>query len=199
MRYGYPFKGKFKMTCAFGKIGNWQCGWHTGVDIVSLDDKAVCAIADGVVESINAHGKSYGNHICIHHSDGMTSLYAHLANASVKVGTQVKRGEVIGVMGKTGNAEGEHLHLELHIGKYGYPAKGSRANQVKSPIDAYSWIEDHIGRDDEMKKVNENEPSTWASEAWTWAKEERLMDGTRPKEGLTREELAVILLRLTKR
>lgn len=198
MRYGYPFRGKFKMTCAFGKKGNWHCGWHTGVDIVGIDDKSVCAIADGVVESVNAHGSSYGNHICIRHTDGMMSLYAHLASVKVKAGAKVCMGEVIGIMGKSGNASGEHLHLELHTGKYSYPAKGSTADKVKSPIDGYAWIEDHIGRDEDMNSTNENDPSAWACEAWEWAKKEKLMDGTRPKSSLTREELAVILMRLSK-
>lgn len=34
MRYDYPFRGRFKVTCPFGRQGAWQCGWHIGVDIV---------------------------------------------------------------------------------------------------------------------------------------------------------------------
>jgi len=41
-----------------------------------------------------------------------------------------------------------------------------------------------------------NQPSPWAKEAWEWAKKEGLLDGTRPKDGLTREEFAVVLKRL---
>lgn len=44
-----------------------------------------------------------------------------------------------------------------------------------------------------------NTPSSWAKEAWEWAKNEGLLDGTRPKDYLTREELAVVLKRLADR
>ena len=38
-----------------------------------------------------------------------------------------------------------------------------------------------------------NQPSSWAKNAWEWAKKEGLLDGTRPKDNLTREEFAVVL------
>lgn len=155
MEYGYPFKGKFKVTCPFGRKGAWQCGWHIGTDAVGLDDKAVRAIADGVVESINAHGSAYGNHVCIRHKDGKVSLYAHLSWVSVKVGQKVCRGDLLGIMGATGNATGAHLHLELHEGRYRYPAKGTSPLTEKDLVDAWAWIEDHIGSEDEMQEVQD--------------------------------------------
>ena len=155
MEYGYPFKGKFKVTCPFGRKGAWKCGWHIGTDIVGMDDKNVYAIADGVVESVNAHGKAYGKHVCIKHSDGMVSLYAHLASVAVKVGQRIKVGQKVGVMGATGNASGAHLHLELHQRRYRYPAKGSSPLTEKDLIDAWAWIEDHVGGEDEMQEVKD--------------------------------------------
>ena len=155
MRYDYPFKGRFKVTCPFGRKGAWKCGWHIGTDIVGMDDKNVYAIADGVVESVNAHGKSYGKHVCIKHADGMVSLYAHLANVAVKIGQSIKIGQKVGVMGATGNANGAHLHLELHQGRYRYPAKGSSPLTEKDLIDAWAWIEDHVGGEDEMQEVKD--------------------------------------------
>lgn len=47
--------------------------------------------------------------------------------------------------------------------------------------------------------VDKNEPSKWAEEAWEWAKKEGFLDGTRPKDPVTREELAVVLQRLVKK
>lgn len=44
--------------------------------------------------------------------------------------------------------------------------------------------------------AEKNVPSSWAKEAWEWAKKEKLLDGTRPKDTLTREEFAVVLKRL---
>ena len=47
--------------------------------------------------------------------------------------------------------------------------------------------------------VDKNKPSSWAKEAWDWAKKEGFLDGTRPKDPVTREELAVVLQRLVKK
>lgn len=162
MIYDYPFRGRFKVTCPFGKKGSWQCGWHIGTDIVGIDDKQVLAIADGVVESINAHGKSYGNHVCVRHDDGMVSLYAHLSRASVEVGQKVCRGDLLGIMGATGNASGAHLHLELHSGKYRYPAKGTSPLTEKDLVDAYAWIEDHVGGEDVTDKAEVKDLQIWS-------------------------------------
>ena len=46
---------------------------------------------------------------------------------------------------------------------------------------------------------DKNQPSSWAKEAWEWAKKEGLLDGTRPKDPLTREEFAVVLKRLVEK
>lgn len=46
------------------------------------------------------------------------------------------------------------------------------------------------------KMADKNTPSPWAKEAWEWAKKEGFLDGTRPKDSVTREELAIVLQRL---
>ena len=46
--------------------------------------------------------------------------------------------------------------------------------------------------------ANKNTPSTWAKEAWEWAKKEGIMDGNRPKDNMTREEFATVIHRLHK-
>jgi GH25 family lysozyme M1 (1,4-beta-N-acetylmuramidase) len=51
----------------------------------------------------------------------------------------------------------------------------------------------------DTKETDKNQPSTWASEAWIWAKNKGLMDGTRPKDPATREEIAVILKRFSEK
>ena len=49
------------------------------------------------------------------------------------------------MMDATGNASGAHLHLGLHEGRYRYPAKGSNPLTEKDLVDAWAWIEDHVG------------------------------------------------------
>lgn len=143
MRYQYPFRGKFRVTCVYGKPGGWSAGWHIGSDIVGDVDKTIYPIAEGVVESINKHGSAYGNHICVKHPDGNVSLYAHMSKVSVTVGQSVGLDTPLGIMGATGNANGAHLHLELHQGKYKYP-QGYKPKAAPWLIDAMAWIEDHV-------------------------------------------------------
>ena len=59
------------------------------------------------------------------------------------------------MMDATGNASGAHLHLGLHEGRYRYPAKGSNPLTEKDLIDAWAWIEDYVGGEDEMQEVKD--------------------------------------------
>ena len=73
-------------------------------------------IADGVVKSV-IRTRTYGLMIEIQHNKRVTTRYAQLNRANVKVGDKVCRGEVIGVSGSTGRSTGPHLHYELR--RYG--------------------------------------------------------------------------------
>lgn len=97
---------------------------HQAVDIVgenyTLD--YITAHSDGTIELIqtgqkndrNSTGnKSYGNFLKIKHSDDYHTLYAHMEYLTVKKGQKVKKGDIIGYMGNTGNATGNHLHFEV--------------------------------------------------------------------------------------
>lgn len=152
MRYQYPFRGKFRVTCAYGKLGSWSAGWHIGNDIVGDVDKTIYPIAEGVIESINAHGSAYGNHVCVKHADGNVSLYAHMSKVSVKVGQSVGLDTPLGVMGATGNANGAHLHLELHKGAYKYP-RGYKPKTAPWLLEPVAWIEDHIEEGYQVSKL----------------------------------------------
>ena len=51
--------------------------------------------------------------IRIEHADGFTSLYAHNLENRVEVGDEIEGGAVIGTVGRSGHASGEHLHFEI--------------------------------------------------------------------------------------
>ena len=192
--YKLPFRGKVKVTCPFGKAGDWQAGFHVGLDLVGDEDKRVHPIGNGVVESINAHGSAYGKHVCVKHGDGKVSLYAHLASIYVDKGQKVGISSALGMEGATGNASGSHLHLEIHQGGYKYPTKGS------SPANC-SWLlnpAEVLGIDNKVGEAVSltEKASEWAKEAQDWVKENNISDGLRPKEEITREEVWVMLWRL---
>lgn len=97
---------------------------HTGIDIVGKEglpeiiahsDGVIYAIQDGQDNNIKATGvKSYGNYVQIKHPNNMYTLYAHLEKKlKVKLGQQVKRGQVLGAEGNSGRSFGKHLHFEV--------------------------------------------------------------------------------------
>ncbi|MBM3187683.1 MAG: M23 family metallopeptidase [Chloroflexi bacterium] len=86
---------------------------HEGVDVALPLGTPVRAMHSGIVDSV-ASGPTYGNQVWLK-GEGLTSLYAHLTRATVRVGQTVMRGEKIGDSGDTGRATGPHLHVGLKI------------------------------------------------------------------------------------
>ncbi len=83
---------------------------HSGVDYALAVGSPVGAVADGTV--VVAEDLFYtGNAVFIDHGDGLISMYFHFAELKVKPGQEVKKGEVLGLVGSTGRATGPHLHL----------------------------------------------------------------------------------------
>lgn len=100
---------------------------HTGIDInkgVVEGQSQIVAVANGkVIQSIalrNSSGgyKSYGEFIIIDHQNGLCTAYAHMYPNSrkVAVGDTVQQGQIIGILGNTGNSTGRHLHFEVREG-----------------------------------------------------------------------------------
>jgi murein DD-endopeptidase MepM/ murein hydrolase activator NlpD len=94
--------------------------FHAGVDIANNAGTPIFAADDGVVASVqdsmlNGVLIGYGRHVVIAHQSGMMTLYGHLNAYSVKPGQAVHQGDLIGVMGSTGNSSGPHLHFELRV------------------------------------------------------------------------------------
>jgi murein DD-endopeptidase MepM/ murein hydrolase activator NlpD len=86
---------------------------HTGVDFTSPIGTPIYVTGNGVVESVKYMG-GYGNAIVVDHGFNYKTLYGHLSSMDVRPGQTVKRGQVIGKIGNTGNSVGPHLHYEVH-------------------------------------------------------------------------------------
>lgn len=120
MASNLPFVGKFKVTCEFGRKGDWIAGYHTGIDLVGLDSKEVYSTLNGIVKKI-AFDNSYGNYIVILDENGYFHWFCHLDKIYVSTEQKVFRETIIGIMGATGNVTGAHLHYEIRnsSNKYG--------------------------------------------------------------------------------
>lgn len=87
---------------------------HTGIDIGRPTGTKAFAAQDGTVV-FSAYNGAYGNMVEISHGNGVNTIYAHLSKISVSKGSEVKKGEVIGLVGSTGRSTGSHLHFEIRI------------------------------------------------------------------------------------
>ncbi len=96
------------------EAGDGLLGYHTGIDISNALDTPIQVTADGVVEEAGWMDR-YGNGVRIRHTDNQETLYAHMNHVYVKTGQKVTRGEILGAMGRSGNATGVHLHYEVRI------------------------------------------------------------------------------------
>lgn len=118
--------GSHYLTSGYGnRTLNGKKSFHSGVDLVArVNNKnttdEIIAFADGKVV-VSKFSTTAGEYIKIEHSDGIYTRYLHLRSKSrtVKVGDIVKKGQVLGYMGSTGNSTGAHLHFDINInGKY---------------------------------------------------------------------------------
>ncbi len=89
---------------------------HTGVDLAGALGTPVYSIGDGQVSFIGWEG-AYGNIVKIQHNDKYSSMYAHLLRfaPNLSKGNRIKRGQLIGYLGQTGNATGPHVHFEVRV------------------------------------------------------------------------------------
>lgn len=88
---------------------------HNAVDIANNCGTPIVASAEGLVIDTASSGYNggYGNYVLIEHPNGAETRYAHLESLSVSIGDYVKQGEQLGLMGKTGDATGCHVHFEV--------------------------------------------------------------------------------------
>ena len=93
-------------------------GWrkkrmHDGLDLKAPRGTRIYAAADGEVIDAGARIRGYGKTILLDHGNGWSTLYAHLSKIKTLKGRHVRKGELIGLSGRTGRATGPHLHFEI--------------------------------------------------------------------------------------
>ena len=159
----------------------------------AIDDKE---IVQGIPENRNAwhagdgsngqgNRKGIGIEICYSKSGGTRFIEAEKLAAKFIAFKLNEKGWGIDKVKKHQDFSGKYCpHRTLDMGWQRF------LNMVKSELDKLKGG---------TTVAEKNVPSPWAKEAWEWAKKEKLLDGTRPKDTLTREEFAVVLKRLVEK
>ena len=112
----WPVEGG--LVASFGERADPFTGegeFHKGVDIRAAAGTPVQAAADGYVIFASWDG-GYGRLVIVDHGGGVRTYYAHLSRFSTQVGRAIQRGEVLGLVGRTGRVTAPHLHYEVRIG-----------------------------------------------------------------------------------
>ncbi|GAA4265536.1 peptidoglycan DD-metalloendopeptidase family protein [Frondihabitans peucedani] len=137
----WPFAVGVPISSGFGARQVANCSFcstfHEGLDFVPGAGSPIQIIADGTVSKVDQGSGALGYNVWIEHTIGgkkITSVYAHMIAGSIRVteGQQVKVGQIVGLVGSTGNSTGAHLHFEIHIDGV--------------PVDPYPWLEANAGQ-----------------------------------------------------
>ena len=111
-RFVWPIKGK--ILSGFGPVAK---GLHNdGINIAAPAGAPVRAADNGVVAYAGNELKGFGNLLLIKHADGWITAYAHNDKLLVKRGDEVRQGQVISTVGRTGNVDQPQLHFEIRQG-----------------------------------------------------------------------------------
>jgi hypothetical protein len=127
----------------FGTSNKGKSELHTGVEFLNPTGTPVLAAAKGDVffagddlkNQVAPYRDYYGNYVVLQHKipgfdEPVYTLYAHLSEIDVEEGDEVKAGDQIGLVGRTGAATGAHLHFEVRYGK----------NEFYSAVNPELWL-----------------------------------------------------------
>lgn len=112
---GYPVSG-YRLTSTYGwredPVNGGGRKFHSGVDLACNQGTKILATADGIV-SHSGWTTDSGYVVVLEHGLGFSTFYAHNKSNAVKVGQQVRRGDLVGYVGSTGRTTGPHVHYEV--------------------------------------------------------------------------------------
>ena len=107
------------ITSRFGASSRIRVSSHTGLDIATAKGTPIKAAASGTVTFSGTKG-SYGKLIVISHGNGVETYYGHCSSLLLSAGTKVSQGDVVALVGSTGNSTGNHLHFEIRVNGIAY-------------------------------------------------------------------------------
>lgn len=95
---------------------------HRGIDLLADIGTPVLAVRSGIVLAATRNN-GMGKYVIIRHTGNIITIYGHLSGISTRKGALVRQGQIIGAVGKTGNARSNAIlpHLHFEIRKDGIP------------------------------------------------------------------------------
>ena len=125
---------------------------HTGIDFGAPIGTAVYATGNGKVIRVEFKKDGYGRNIVVDHGYEYQTLYAHLSAVDVKVGQEIKRGQIIGRVGNTGTSTAPHLHYEvIYKKKKVNPLPFCRDGMT---LDEYRTFVDNVGKQNQALSIH---------------------------------------------
>ena len=112
----WPANGTISSEYGFRRspFGGRSVSMHDGLDIANQVGTQIVAAADGVI-TYSSYMPVYGQTIMIDHGNGFVTKYGHCSKLQVDVGTKVKKGDPIALMGNTGRSTGPHVHFTVFV------------------------------------------------------------------------------------
>ncbi len=107
--YIWPINDVIKITSVLG-FRNKK--FHPGLDIPAARGEPVLASMEGVV-AFSGYAEGYGRCIVLNHRNNFRTRYSHNSVNLVKKGDFIKKGQIVALVGSTGNSTGNHLHFEI--------------------------------------------------------------------------------------
>lgn len=102
-------RGTYTVSAYYGDGRN-----HKGVDLAANKGTSIFAVASGIVTFSGSYS-GYGYCVIIDHGNGLKTLYGHASKLLVSKGDKVSQGDLIALVGRTGNSTGNHLHFEVKV------------------------------------------------------------------------------------
>ncbi len=115
LNFQLPVNGRLSGTFGKRRFFNKQPRRpHSGLDIAAAKGTDVVAPTAGkVIETGNYFFN--GNTVFLDHGEGLVSMFCHLDSIAVRVGQELRQGEVLGQVGETGRVTGPHLHWSVSL------------------------------------------------------------------------------------